>query len=166
MLAHRNDGQALVLLKPCSTSGLPTIHMGKEEFQRCFKPPPTRPGPWLLCTVRVGFQPTQAEKGASLAKSLPSQRPLNLAICERSLSAWIPPGPFPSAHKAPCLLSPAIYRGVDGRSLPRTPSTRSFILFIRHSSLIHRLRFYYMEVSLPLPPRFRDTLTRATVKMS
>lgn len=88
----------------------------------------------MLCTVRVGFQPTQAEKGASLAKSLPSQRPLNLAICERSLSAWIPPAPFPSAHKAPCLLSPCHLPGC-GRKV--TPSDTIYkILHSFHKTFI------------------------------
>lgn len=162
MLAHMNDGQVLVLLKPCSTSELQTIHMGKEEFQRCFMAPVKAPD----CCAQSGWDssPCRQKKGASLAKSLPSQRPLNLAICESSLSGCILPGPFPAAYKAPCLLSPCHLQACGGKVTPSNTmdyitSTRSFIFFIRHSSQIHRLRFYYMEVSLSLPSRFRDTLT-------
>lgn len=118
----------------------------------------------MLCTVQVGFQPTQAEKGAPLAKPLLSRWPLNLALCGSSLSGWILPGPLPAAHKALHLLPPCHLQGCGGKVTPLDTmdyftSTRSSTLFIRHSSQIHRLRFYYTEVSLSLPPRFRDTLT-------
>lgn len=68
MLAHMNDGQVLVLLKPCSTSELQTIHTGKEEFQRCFKPPtpPPPPGP-LIAVHSVGRIPAHTGRERSLS---------------------------------------------------------------------------------------------------
>lgn len=122
MLAHGNDGQALVLLKPCSTPELQTIPTGKEEFQRCFKLLP-RP---LIAVHKAGGIPAHADRERGLSCQVISITEAFEPGYLRELTGWIPPEPFPSAHKAPCLLSPC-HLQVCGRKV--TPSYTIYKIF-------------------------------------
>lgn len=139
MLAHVNDGQVLVLLKPCSTSELQTIHTGKGEFQRCFKPPtpPPPPGP-LIAVHSVGRIPAHTGRERSLSCQA-------IAITEafkpgylRELTLWVDSaGTTPSCPQSSMSASPCHLQGCGGKVTPLNTmdyftSTRSFILFIRH----------------------------------
>lgn len=111
-MAHVNDGQVLVLLKPCGTSELQTIHTGKEEFQRCFKPPPPRTRP-LIAVHSAGRIPAHAGRERSSSCQAIAVTVAFKPGSLRELTLWVDSaGTTPSCPQSSTSASPLPSAGV------------------------------------------------------